>query len=100
MIKITYKKDNNLIKEVTISGHALYASYGQDIVCSAVSSIITTTINDIIVLDKDAINYVAKDGNVQILNNDNQIANKLLEVMLNTLIDLAHDYPKNIKIGG
>ena len=100
MIKINVKKDNNIIKSIEVNGHAEYADYGKDIVCSAVSSIVTTTINDILTLDRDAIKYITKDGNITITNLDNDIANKLLNTMLNTLSDLATSYPKNIRIGG
>ena len=100
MIKINVKKENNIIKSVEVKGHADYADFGKDIVCSAVSSIVTTTINDILTLDKNAIKYITDDGNVTITNLDNEIANKLLNTMLNTLSDLATSYPKNIRIGG
>ena len=100
MIKISVKKENNIIKEIKVTGHANYADYGKDIVCAAVSSITTTTINDILILDNKAISYDAQDGNMIITNNDNELANKLLTVMLNSLEDLANDYPKNISIGG
>lgn len=100
MIKINVKKIDNVVKSVEVNGHADYADYGKDIVCSAVSSIVTTTVNDILTLDKDAIKYVTKDGLITITNLDNEIANKLLNNMIKTLSDLAIDYPKNIKIGG
>lgn len=100
MIKINVEKENNIIKSVEVKGHADYADFGKDIVCSAVSSIVTTTINDILTLDKNAIKYITDDGNVTITNLDNEIANKLLNTMLNTLSDLATSYPKNIRIGG
>ena len=100
MIKINVERKNNIIKSVAVKGHADYADFGKDIVCSAVSSIVTTTINDILTLDKNAIKYITDDGNVTITNLDNEIANKLLNTMLNTLSDLATSYPKNIRIGG
>jgi uncharacterized protein YsxB (DUF464 family) len=100
MITVNVKYQNKLIKEVSILGHADYAKYGQDIVCSAVSTMVTTTINDILCLDNNSITYKSKEGNVLITNNDNEIANKLLNVMLNSLKELAKDYPKNIEIGG
>ena len=31
--------------KITIKGHAMFADYGKDIVCSACSSIVTTTVN-------------------------------------------------------
>ena len=100
MIKISIKKENDLIKEIIIKGHANYEDYGKDIVCAAVSSIATTTINDILTLDNNAINYISNEGNMIITNNDNDIANKLLQVMINSFEELAKDYPKNIIIGG
>ena len=99
MIKVSIIKDN-LIKEVKISGHADFADYGKDIVCSAVSSIATTTINNIIALDNKAITYSANEGDILITNNDSEMASKLLDNMVMMLEDLAKDYPKNIKIGG
>ena len=99
MIKVSIIKEN-LIKEVKISGHANFADYGKDIVCSAVSSIATTTINNIIALDNKAITYSANEGDILITNNDSEMASKLLDNMVMMLEDLAKDYPKNIKIGG
>ena len=52
MIKVVVTKN-----QVEITGHSDYANIGQDIVCSAVSSIVTTTINGIISLDSEAIYY-------------------------------------------
>ena len=100
MIKVNIIKAENLIKEIKISGHALYDTYGKDIVCSAVSTMVTTTINNIIALDDKGITYEVKDGYILITNNDSSMANKLLFVMVNMLTDLAKEYPKNIKIGG
>ena len=99
MIKISIEKDK-LIKKIIIKGHANYDEYGKDIVCAAVSSIATTTINDILALDENAINYESTDGNMIITNNDNELANTLLQVMINSFEELAKDYPKNINIGG
>ena len=99
MIEISYKKVN-IINVVKISGHANFADYGKDIVCCAVSSIVTTTINDIIALDKDAIKYEVSDGDILITNNDSEMASKLLDNMLRELSELESSYPKNIKIGG
>lgn len=101
MIKVNYVVSNNLIKSVSIKGHAFYDTYGKDIVCAAVSSIVTTTINDILALSEDKIKYDTQDGNVLItVVSDNEVVEKLLNVMLNMLKELASDYPKNIKIGG
>ncbi|MBR1417281.1 MAG: ribosomal-processing cysteine protease Prp [Bacilli bacterium] len=99
MIKVSYIKDK-LIKEVKISGHAMYDSYGKDIVCSAVSTLVTTTINNIITLDENSICYENSSGYILITNKDSEMASKLLNNMLDMLSELASNYPKNIKIGG
>ena len=55
MIKVRIEKDGANYKKVSILGHAMYDDYGKDIVCSAASSIVTTTINGILSLDKDTL---------------------------------------------
>lgn len=97
MIKIKVLKENDFYKEISITGHANYDSYGKDIVCSSVSSIVITTINAIISLDKDAINYDDNTGvKIKVLKKD-EVTNKLLENMLSLLHELQKDYEKTIK---
>ena len=101
MIKVNCVVSNGLIERLSIKGHADYDTLGKDIVCAAVSSIVTTTIDDILALTEDKIKYDTQDGNVLItVVSDNEVVEKLLNVMLNMLKELASDYPKNIKIGG
>jgi len=101
MIKVNCVVSNHLLYKVSVSGHANYDVYGKDIVCAAVSSIVTTTVNDILALAKDGIEYDMTDGKVEItVCNGNTIAIKLLNVMIDMLKDLRADYPQNIKIGG
>ena len=94
MILITKKND-----VISVSGHALYADYGKDIVCSAVSSIIITTINGIIAINDKAIKYnLQKDGlEIEILLKD-KVTLKLIDNMLELLTKLSKDYPQNIRI--
>ena len=97
MIKIKVLKENDFYKEISITGHANYDTYGKDIVCSSVSSIVITTVNAIISLDKDAINYDDNTGvKIKVLKED-EVTNKLLENMLNLLHELQKDYEKTIK---
>ena len=42
-------------KKIEIKGHSNYDDLGKDIVCSAVSSIVTTTINGIISIDSELV---------------------------------------------
>ena len=45
MIRIKIQRQENLIKEINLLGHALYDDYGKDIVCAGVSAILTTSVN-------------------------------------------------------
>ena len=92
MIKVL-KKEN----VIEITGHSGYDIIGKDIVCSAVSSIVTTTINGILSIDNDALKYSYKNDamTIEILKNDN-VTDKLITNMLDLLKDLSKDYPKNI----
>ena len=98
MIKVEVVKENNLYKKVSIIGHAMYADYGKDIVCSAVSSIVTTTINGCIALDKDSLSYEVNDKGVFVsdINGDN--TNTLINNMVSLLKELEEKYPTNIKV--
>ena len=94
MIKVEIKKD--LIK---ITGHANFADAGKDIVCASVSSIVYTTVNGILNIDKDAIKFSDKKDvlEIKILNK-----NKVTTILINNMVDLLNElevqYPKNIKI--
>ena len=101
MIKVSVYYEKDKISKVCIKGHAMYDVYGKDIVCAAVSSIATTTINNIITLDENACIYDTKDGELNIsIKKDSEVAMKLVSNMLNMLKELQNTYPKNIKIGG
>ena len=58
MITVNVIKENRKYKKITILGHAMYDDYGKDIVCSACSSIVITTINGILALDKGSLSYL------------------------------------------
>ena len=94
MIKVL--KRENVIE---ITGHSNYDTLGKDIVCSAVSSIVTTTINGIISIDEKAISYSYKNDKMTISNlKKDEITDKLLNNMIDLLKSLAKDYPKNINV--
>lgn len=99
MIKVKVTKDSDIIKSVSILGHAMYADFGKDIVCSAASSIVTTTINGILSFDKEGLSYeVSKDGLViKNIKTDN-ITQTLLNNMISLLKELEKDYPTNVEV--
>ena len=92
MIKV-YIKEN----KIEITGHSNYDTLGKDIVCSAVSSIVTTTINGIISINEKTISYSYKNDTmtINVIKKD-EITIKLLNNMIDLLKSLAKDYPKNI----
>ena len=94
MIKVELK--DNLI---TIKGHAGYDDKGKDIVCASVSSIVITTINGIIEINPDAIDYSDLDNELIIRKlKEDEIVNKLLNNMILLLENLEKDYKDYIKI--
>ena len=99
MIKVEVKKENNKYRKVTTLGHALYDDYGKDIVCSACSSIVTTTVNGILLINKDNISYlVSKKGMSIDVKSDDLVCQKLIQNMINLLKELEVNYPDNISI--
>ena len=93
MIKVEVNK--NIIK---ISGHAGFNTYGKDIVCASVSSIVYTTVNGILNISNNAIEYEDnKEFIIEVLESD-EITNKLISNMICLLEELERQYPKNIKI--
>ena len=86
-------------KEIRIEGHAMYDVHGKDIVCAACSSIITTSVNGILKLDKEAISYKqTEDGIIINIKKEDNVTNTLIENMLDLLKELEQSYPKNISV--
>ena len=94
MIKV-YREQNKII----IKGHADYDDYGKDIVCASVSSIVITTVNAILEIDRDAVIYKEEKDilTIELLKQD-EIIIKLINNMIDLLKELSNNYPKNIKV--
>ena len=99
MIKVVITKEKSDYKEISILGHAMYAPIGEDIVCSAVSSITITTINGLLSLDDKCLVYdVNKKGmKITVLKTD-KVTQTLLDNMVNLLKELEKNYEQNIKV--
>lgn len=98
MIKINILKKQDKINCIEISGHAKYAKHGYDIVCAAVSSITTTTINGILMFAETIkVTDDLKILKIVVLKND-EITTKLLVNMINLFKELEKQYQKNISI--
>ncbi len=99
MINVKVIKQQDKYHEITILGHAMYADYGKDIVCSAVSSIVTTSINGMLSLNKESLKYEVNDTGLTISNISNDDATqKLTNNMVSLLKELEKKYKKNITV--
>lgn len=96
-IRISYCGKN--FSSIVASGHAMYSDNGKDIVCSATSSCIITTVNGIIKINPSSISIKQEENKIfiEVLKHDD-IVNKLLENMIEMLEELEEQYPKNIRL--
>lgn len=94
MLNFSYTKSS-----INISGHALFAKYGKDIVCAAVSTAVIVSIN---IIDKlyliDKIEYILEEAkfNLVLKELNNKSLNAIFQNLIETLIELSKDYPKYI----
>lgn len=99
MIQVKTEKSNAKYKKISILGHAMYDDYGKDIVCSAASSIVTTTVNGILALDKGSLSYmVSKKGLTINIKNEDSTTQILIGNMVSLLKELEKNYPANIEV--
>ncbi|MBQ8132547.1 MAG: ribosomal-processing cysteine protease Prp [Bacilli bacterium] len=99
MIKVTVTKENAKFTKISLLGHAMYDDYGKDIVCSAVSSIVTTTVNGILALNKGSLSYlVSKKGMTINIKNMDETTQILIGNMVSLLKELESKYPDNIEV--
>jgi len=99
MIQVKITKENSKYKKITILGHAMYDEYGKDIVCSAASSIVTTTVNGLLALNKESLSYlISKKGMSIDIKNTNETTQILVNNMISLLKELEKNYPENIEV--
>ena len=94
MIKVYISKN-----KIVITGHAGYDEYGKDIVCASATSIVITSVNACLRMDKDSLTYKEECDKLTIeVTSDNKNVLLILENMIQMLEELAETYKKNIKI--
>ena len=99
MIHVRINKENSKYRKITILGHAMYDDYGKDIVCSACSSIVTTTVNGILALNKGSLSYlVSKKGMTIDIKTTDEVTQILIGNMVSLLEELEGNYPENIEV--
>ncbi len=85
-------------KKISVSGHAFYEESGKDIVCASVSSILITTVNGIMKIYDDVIEFNENNGVAISIKKNKKVSDILIENMISLFEDLEKQYPKNIKI--
>ena len=99
MIHVKVEKAHAKYKKIAILGHAMYDDYGKDIVCSAASSIVTTTVNGILALDKGSLSYMVSKKGVSInVKNEDTTTQILIGNMVSLLKESEKNYPANIEV--
>lgn len=106
MLKIKVEKKEKDVVKLEAKGHAGYAEYGKDIVCSAASAIIQTALLGIKDVDPLNVEYVVDDKKGYLLftvgepdGEENRIKQQaILRAMILGLRDLESGYGSMIKL--
>ena len=100
MTTAIFNYQNNQINSFKIIGHADYAEYGYDIVCSGITTAVFTSLGLIRrYLSGNEFDYQELDGTIYLkLLNTNQIVNDIIENLIEVLKNIERQYPKNLKI--
>lgn len=106
MINITVIKSNSNIITIEATGHSGYAESGQDIVCSAVSTLTQALINGLVEVVKIKPDYIIDEDvphlSVSLPKNLSEQEFKYAQVLMCStylaLKDIANGYSKFIKI--
>ncbi len=100
MIKVLVQREEKIITSLSVSGHANSAPHGEDLVCAAVSAIITGGINAI--ENKKSFKLILNEGDALIELKTNEIMSKHDEIVLETIYielkTIEESYNKFIKI--
>lgn len=100
MIEFKITRDQEIIKMIEVSGHSGYDELGKDIVCSAVSTALYTTVG---LLEKfDAkVEFAANEKKplmkLKVLNND-ESTDKILLNLVDIIEGIVYDYSNYLKI--
>ena len=101
MINLTILKSNDAITTIQAKGHSGYAVAGQDIVCSAVSTIMQTTLNGLLEVVKADVDYQI-DEQIPFLRISVNEQDKQAQILMKSAYlapkQIAGDYKNYIKI--
>lgn len=92
---VFYYNEHQMIERFQIKGHAGYAEYGSDIICSAVSALAINTINSLDTLVQIPLEYnQSEDGLLEcsVLEADNHDAQLLMQSLILGLQSIQASY--------
>ncbi len=97
MIQVTIILQNQAIKMMKVSGHAASAPYGKDLVCAAVSAVMTGGVN---ALPQLGVRIKNHDGlsEIQVDDISSETIQSVIKVLETQLQTIESSYPKFIKI--
>lgn len=102
MISVHFFEKQGQLSGVSVSGHAGYAAYGQDIVCASVTSAVQLTANGITEIVKANCEVNAQENCVTLMLGETgakaEEALHFLQALYLHLSILAEDYPKSVKV--
>ena len=104
MTKISiYRKNDSIIKYV-VDGHSGFAKSGEDIVCSAISTVAYTTINGITDVLGISVGYEVRDAYIECIvpedlsDSEREKVDILLDTMYLSFVNLEEQYKEYITI--
>lgn len=100
MVKVNYFVKDDKIEKIILKGHSNYDDYGKDIVCASISSIVITTINACLKIEKNSIKHSEENETVITVLKHTETIDTLINNMIDLLTELSKQYKNNIKIGG
>ena len=104
MTKCEFFRDHERITEFSVSGHSGYAEAGSDIICAAISAVVTmaeATINDVCGA-KAKVRVKDADARITLTLptscDEEETVQAVLAGMMVTLISFAEDHPDYIEV--
>ena len=102
MITVHFFENQVKLSGCSVSGHAGYAAYGQDIVCASVTSAVQLTANGSTEIVKANCDVSAEENCVTLkLEETGEKAEEALHFLQSLYLHLsilAEDYPKSVKV--
>ena len=98
MTEVFVKKVNEIYQYIEIAGHSKFAIYGQDIVCSAISSIVFGTLNALVKYQLAESRIIIESAFIRIELQKSDDIQLIADVMLVQLQTIQESYPDYIRI--